>query len=338
MTTKGYNMTKAKKEAAEEVKNIIDDEQPEAAVTIEETIDGSNQEDNQAADNATPEGEQEEVATAKAGKRSAKALKEAEAKQAKEERKTSKAETGEDSKPKVPQKPARSRLERRGKNFRKAAEKIEKGKEYSLAEAVELAVQTNPVKFDATVELHMNLGVDPRQADQNVRGTVSLPAGTGKTVRVAVLAEGEGIEEANKAGADIAGSDELLAKLDKEQIDFDILIAAPQMMPRLGKYARLLGPKGLMPNPKSGTVSADLKKAVTEAKAGRVEYRVDSTGIIHLGVGKVSFGKDKLLENTQAVVTAIKGAKPASLKGTYVLAVYMTTTMGPSIKVSPSEI
>ena len=257
-------------------------------------------------------------ATAKAGKRSSKALKEAAEKEAKEARKAS-GEASED-KPKAPVKPARSRLERRGKLFRKSAEAIEAGKAYGLEEAVALAQKTSHVKFDATVELHINLGVDPRHADQNIRDNLVLPAGTGKTVRVAVA------------------DDELLGKLDKGNIDFDVLVATPDFMPKLGKYARVLGPKGLMPNPKSGTVTTDVDRAVAEAKAGRVEYRVDSTGIVHMGVGKVSFTPKQLLDNIQAVLTSIKGNKPASVKGNYIKAVYLSTTMGPSVVVDLASV
>ncbi len=276
--------------------------------------------------------------TAKAGKRSEKALKEAEEKQAKEERKAKTAEEKTEEKPKVQQKPARSKLERKSKKFRKVAEQIEKDKVYGLSEALDLATKTSPVKFDATVELHIRLGVDPRQADQNIRDMVILPAGTGKTVRVAVLADPDGVAAAKKAGADIAGSEEFLQQLDKGVIDFDILVATPAMMPKLGKYARVLGPKGLMPNPKSGTVTADVAKGVADAKSGRVEYRVDSTGIVHLGVGKVSFGKDKLGENARAVLASVKSNKPASVKGTYVRSLYVTTSMGPSVNVDISEV
>jgi large subunit ribosomal protein L1 len=279
--------------------------------------------------------EQDSKTLAKAGKRSAKSVKETEEKQAKEERKSqTKEEAEEPKKAKMAQKPARSRLERRGKNYRKLAEKIDKSKSYSLKEALDLAVKTSPVKFDAAVEIHLNLNVDPRQADQNIRGTVSLPEGTGKTVRVAVFGEADDVAVAKKAGADIAQGDELLQQLDKGVIDFDILIASPKVMAKLGKYAKVLGPKGLMPNPKSGTVSADVAKAVKEAKAGRVEYRVDSTGIIHNSVGKVSFGSDKLVKNSEALVASIKGAKPASIKGVYIKSGFVTTSMGPSIKVS----
>lgn len=277
--------------------------------------------------------EVEEVkATAKAGKHSAKAIKEAEAKQAKEERKASKAEASEQ--PKAPVRTPRSRLERAGKKYREAAQLIEKDKEYSVADALELATKTSPVKFDATVELHVRLAVDPKQADQNVRGTVDLPEGSGKTLRVAVFAEGDDAKAAKTAGADIAGADDFLAQLDKNEINFDVLITSPTLMPRLGKYAKVLGPKGLMPNPKSGTITTDIPKAVKSAKAGKVEYRVDSAGIIHLGIGKVSFGAAKLGNNAAAVISSIKAAKPSTVKATYITSAFITTSMGPSIKVS----
>jgi len=273
---------------------------------------------------ATPE-----KATAKAGKRSAKAIAEADEKQAKEERKEQTAE--EAAKPVQKSNPTRSRLERQGKNFRKAAEQVEKDKKYTLVEALEVATKTNPTKFDASVELHINLNVDPRHADQNIRDNLVLPAGTGKNVRVAVFAD------ENAEGADISGVEELTKQLDKGQMNFDILIATPANMAKLGKYARALGPRGLMPNPKSGTVTTDVAKAVKEAKAGRVEYRVDSTGIVHIAVGKVSFGVAKLEENARAVLASIKGNKPNSVKGTYVKAIHMATTMGPSITVDSNE-
>lgn len=283
----------------------------------------------------TPEVEtKEETKTAKAGKRSAKGLKEAEEKQAKEERKehAAEAKAEEAEKPKQVAKPARTRLERQGKNFRKAAELVDKNKVYTLAEALELATKTSPVKFDASVELHVNLNVDPRQADQNIRDNLVLPAGTGKTVRVAVF------DDAKVEGADLAGVENVLKALDKGEVNFDILIATPAQMAKLGKYARLLGPRGLMPNPKSGTVTNDVAKAVNEAKAGRVEYRVDSTGIVHVACGKVSFGAAKLEENARAVLQSIKGNKPASVKGGFVKAVHIATSMGPSITVATSEV
>ncbi|HSX08328.1 MAG TPA: 50S ribosomal protein L1 [Candidatus Saccharimonadales bacterium] len=269
--------------------------------------------------------------TAKAGKRSAKSLKEAEEKQAKEERKASASDDEEAAKPKQPIKPTRSRLERQGKKFREAAKLVEKDKTYTLAEAIALAAKTSPVKFDASVEMHINLNVDPRHADQNIRDNLVLPAGTGKNVRVAVLSDDK------VDGADVSGVDTILKALDKGTINFDILIATPAQMPKLGKYARVLGPRGLMPNPKSGTVTNDVAKAVQEAKAGRVEYRVDSTGIVHIAIGKVSFSADKLLENARAVLASLRSNKPASVKSAYVKAMYLTTTMGPSITIAISE-
>jgi large subunit ribosomal protein L1 len=276
--------------------------------------------------------------TAKAGKRSAKAIAEAEEKQAKEERKKAVSDTQQAESKKIAIKLARSRLERRSKKYREAAKLIDSSKQYTVSEALELATKTSPVKFDATVEIHIRLGVDPKQADQNIRGNLVLPAGTGKTARIAVFAEEDVAKEALKAGADIAGSDDFLAKLDKGEINFDILIATPNVMARLSKYARVLGPKGLMPNPKSGTVTKDVSKAIAEAKAGRLEYRVDSTGIVHAPVGKVSFGADKLTQNSSALLASIKSSKPASLKGNYVRSITVTTSMGPGIHVQTSEL
>jgi large subunit ribosomal protein L1 len=271
--------------------------------------------------------------TAKAGRRSAKAVKEAKEKIAKEVRKKEvESKEPKPDKPKIEQKLSRSRIERAGKKYREAANQIDKTKTYNLAEAVDLAAKTSTAKFDATVEMHINLAVDPKQADQNVRDTIVMPHGTGKTSRIAVFTEGVDVDKAKKAGADIADSDEILSALDKEMINFDVLISTPTMMVRLGKYAKLLGPKGLMPNPKSGTVTTDISRAVKEAKAGRVEYRVDQAGIIHLGIGRVSFGPEKLLENAQSVAASVRSARPASLKGTYIKSAYVSSTMGPSIK------
>lgn len=281
---------------------------------------------------------EEKATTAKAGKRSAKSLAEDEEKAAKEERKKVAKDESASEKPKAPVKPARSRLERRSKKYRDVASKIEKDKLYSGKEALSLVTQTSTTKFDATVEIHVRLGVDPRQADQNIRDNLVLPSGTGKTVRVAVFSEEDVAKEALKAGADVAGADDFLAQLDKGVVDFDVLIATPNVMVKLSKYARILGPKGLMPNPKSGTVTNDVAKAISASKAGKVEYRVDSTGIIHVGIGKVSFGADKLQQNLDALFASIKQNKPASLKGTYVRSIAITTTMGPSIKVQPSEL
>ncbi len=278
----------------------------------------------------------EEVATfAKSGKKSKKHIEEVKAEEArqarKEERKAEEAAAAE--KPKGAKPVTRPKLERRGKKYQEAYKLIEKGKNYSLKEAVELAIKTSPVKFDAALEAHVRLGVDPRQADQNIRTTIVLPNGSGKTVRVAVFAPLDVCKAAKAAGADIAEDEEFLKQLDKGVIDFDVLISTPAYMPKLGKYARLLGPKGLMPNPKAGTVTMDVEKAVKESKAGKVEYRVDKQSIVHIGLGKVSFGADKLLENANTFFESLKAQKPASLKGTYVKSVFITTTMGPSISV-----
>ena len=268
---------------------------------------------------------------AKAGKKSKKHVEEVKAEAERQARKAEAAAAPE--KVSGPKPVTRSRLERRGKNYREAYAKVEKGKAYSLKEAVELAIATSPVKFDATLEMHFRLGVDPRQADQNIRSTVTLPAGTGKDIRVAVFAPLDVCKAAKAAGADIAEDEEFTKRLEKEQLDFDVLISTPQYMPKLGKFARLLGPKGLMPNPKAGTVTTDIEKAVKEAKAGKIEYRVDKQSIVHVGLGKVSFGADKLMENINAFTESLKSQKPASIKGQYVKSVYMTTSMGPSILV-----
>ena len=272
---------------------------------------------------------------AKSGKKSKKHIEEVKAEEERQARKEERAkeEAEAEKKPKGAKPITRPLIERRSKNYRKAAEKLEKGKVYTLAEAMKLAVETNPVKFDATVEAHVRLGVDPRQADQNIRTTVVLPNGNGKTVRVAVFAPADVAKKAKEAGADIAEDVEFLKRLDKGEIAFDVLVSTPQYMPKLGKYARMLGPKGLMPNPKAGTVTMDIEKAVKEAKAGKVEYRVDKQSIVHIGLGKVSFGADKLLENANVFFDSLKSQKPASLKGNYVKSVYITTTMGPSIAV-----
>lgn len=283
-----------------------------------------------------------EAKTTKAGKRSAKAQREADEAEAKEARKeagdTTSADGEEASVKKGPKPVTRPKLERRSKNYRKVAELVEAGKSYSLVEALDIATKTSTTKFDGSVELHVNLGVDPRQADQNIRATVSLPNGTGKTVRVAVFAPADQHEAAKKAGADIVGEDEFLAQLDKETINFDILVATPQFMPRLGKYARMLGPRGLMPNPKSGTVTTNVAQAVKEAKAGRVEYRVDKQSIVHIAVGKVSFGAEKLEGNAKSFFESLNSVKPSSLKGTYIQAVHVAPTMGPGVKVDLSSL
>ena len=283
----------------------------------------------------------EEVATeepevfAKSGKKSKKHIEEVKAEEERQARKVERAAADKAAavKPKGATPVTRPRIERRGKKYQEAAKLIEKGKTYNLKDAIELAIKSNPAKFDASLEIHARLGVDPRQADQNIRTTIVLPNGNGKTVRVAVFAPLDVCKTAKAAGADIAEDEEFLKKLDKGVIDFDVLISTPQYMPKLGKYARLLGPKGLMPNPKAGTVTADVEKAVKESKAGKVEYRVDKQAIVHISVGKVSFGVEKLLQNANAFFDSLKAQKPASLKGTYVKSVFITTTMGPSIAI-----
>lgn len=285
--------------------------------------------------------EVKEATVAKAGKRSQKALDEAEEKAQKEARKevgdTSPTDPeAEEAKKKGPKPVTRPRLERRSKKYQEAAKKIEKDKLYSLEDAMKLAAETSATSFDSSVEIHVRLGVDPRQADQNIRATVSLPNGTGKKIRVAVFAPESEHAAAKKAGADIVGDEEFTKQLDKEELTFDVLIATPQYMPKLGKYARLLGPRGLMPNPKAGTVAVDVAKAVAEAKAGKVEYRVDKQAIVHLAIGKVSFGADKLTENAKTFMASLAAQKPSSIKGVYVKSTAVTTTMGPSIKVESS--
>lgn len=282
-----------------------------------------------------------EAPVAKAGKRSEKALKEAEEKAEKEARKASGDTTpqSEDAEATVKKGPAptvRPKIERRGKKYREAAKQVDKNKIYSLNEAAELITKISPSKFDASVEIHVRLNVDPRQADQNIRATVALPHGTGKSIAVAVFAPISDHEAAKKAGADIVGDEDFLKQLDKEELNFDVLVATPQYMPKLGKYARLLGPRGLMPNPKSGTVATDVAKAVKDAKSGKVEYRVDKQAIVHLAVGKVSFGSKKINENLVALMNSLNAQKPSSVKGAYVKSISLTTTMGPSIKIDPS--
>lgn len=280
----------------------------------------------------------EKAPVAKAGKRSAKAIAEAEAAEAKEQRKAKIAagelDPSQDGVTKGPAPKTRLRSERRSKNYKAAVGKIDTSKSYSLAEGVAAAKSAHVAKFDASVELHIRLNVDPKQADQNIRGSLVLPNGTGKTVRVAVFGNQDDIKAAKSAGADVAGEADFLEQLKKEIIDFDVLISSPQMMAQLGRFARLLGPKGLMPNPKSGTVTKDIAGAVTQAKAGMVEYRVDPSGIIHMAIGKVSFEDAKLAENAEALMSAIQSAKPGSIKGVYIESIYASTSMGPSVQIT----
>lgn len=226
-----------------------------------------------------------------------------------------------------------------GKKYIDAAKLIENNKTYDPSEALELCCKTATAKFDETVELHVRLGVDSRHADQQVRGAVVLPHGTGKTIRVLVFAKGAKADEAQAAGADYVGAEDLVAKIQNENwFDFDVVVATPDMMGLVGRIGRVLGPKGLMPNPKAGTVTMDVTKAIEDIKAGKIEYRLDKTNIIHVPVGKVSFGSEKLLENVQTLMSAIIKAKPASAKGTYLKSVALTTTMGPSIRVNGAKI
>lgn len=223
----------------------------------------------------------------------------------------------------------------KGKNYVDSSKIIDKSKLYDSAEAMKLVVETAKAKFDETIELHVKLGVDPRHADQQVRGVVVLPNGTGKKVKVLVIAKGDKADEAQKAGADYVGAEEYIQKIQSENwFDFDVVVTTPDMMGVVGRIARILGPKGLMPNPKSGTVTTDVTKAINDIKAGKVEYRVDKTSIIHVPIGKKSFGDAKLLENFDTLMEAVVKAKPAAAKGQYLKSIYVASTMGPSIKVN----
>ena len=225
-----------------------------------------------------------------------------------------------------------------GKNYVESAKLINREELYSPEEALDLAVKTAKAKFDETIELHVRLGVEPRHADQQVRGAVVLPNGTGKTVRVLVFAKGEKAQEARNAGADFVGEMDLVDKIQKENwFDFDVVVATPDMMGAIGKLGRVLGPKGLMPNPKSGTVTFDVTKALAEIKAGKVEYRLDKTAIIHVPIGKKSFGQEKLGVNFKAVMDAIVKAKPAAAKGQYVKSISVSSTMGPGVKINQNK-
>ena len=223
----------------------------------------------------------------------------------------------------------------KGKKYVDALKKYDKTKQYDMGEAIEKAIEMASAKFDETLELHVKLGVDTRHADQQVRGVVVLPNGTGKTVRVLVIAKGAKADEAQAAGADYVGAEEYIEKITKQNwFEFDVLITTPDMMGLVGRMGKILGPKGLMPNPKSGTVTMDVTKAIADIKAGKVEYRVDKQSICHVIFGKVSFGKDKLLENVTTIMDALIKAKPASAKGTYLKSVAIATTMGPGVKVA----
>ena len=226
-----------------------------------------------------------------------------------------------------------------GKKYVESSKLIDKSALYAPVEALDLAVKTSKAKFDETVELHVRLGVDPRHADQQVRGAVVLPNGTGKTVKVLVFAKGEKAKEAEAAGADFVGADELVQKIQGENwFDYDVVVATPDMMGVVGRLGRVLGPKGLMPNPKSGTVTFDVAKAIAEIKAGKVEYRVDKTAIVHCPIGKASFGVEKLQQNFHALMDALVKAKPAAAKGQYIKSVSVSSTMGPGAKINPTKV
>lgn len=223
---------------------------------------------------------------------------------------------------------------KRGKKYLENAGKVDRTKQYEVADALALAIDTASAKFDETIEIHIRLGVDPRSADQQVRGSVVLPNGTGRTVRVLVIAKGDKAEAAKKAGADIVGAEEIIDKITKENwLEFDTCITTPDMMGLVGRCARILGPRGLMPNPKSGTVTMDVEKAIHDVKAGKVEYRVDKFGIVHAAIGKKSFGVEKLMENYDTFVDAIVKAKPQAAKGQYIKSINVASTMGPGVKV-----
>jgi len=226
-----------------------------------------------------------------------------------------------------------------GKNYIESAKLIDKNALYTPAESMELTIKTSKAKFDETIEVHVRLGVDPRHADQQVRGAVVLPNGTGRTVRVLVFAKGEKAKEAEAAGADFVGAEELVQKIQSENwFDYDVVVATPDMMGVVGRIGRVLGPKGLMPNPKSGTVTFDVAKALSDIKAGKVEYRVDKTAIVHVGIKKKSFGEEKLQQNFQTLMEAIVKAKPAAAKGQYIKSVTVASTMGPGVKINPVKV
>ena len=227
----------------------------------------------------------------------------------------------------------------RGKKYQDAAKQIEKNTQYDAAEGFGLICKTASAKFDETVELHVKLGVDSRHADQQVRGAIVLPNGTGKTARVLVFAKGDKADAAREAGADFVGDMDMVEKIQKENwFDFDVVVATPDMMGVVGRLGKVLGPKGLMPSPKAGTVTMDVTKAVNEIKAGKVEYRLDKTNIIHCPIGKASFGQEKLLENFNALLDAIIKAKPAALKGQYIKSVAVASTMGPGVRINPNKV
>jgi large subunit ribosomal protein L1 len=301
-----------------------DKQEPEAVETVATDIESDD------------ESEPSTAKTTKAGKRRAKAVREADEEEARQAAKLERDE--EDDEPKPIRRSEPNPKNMHGKKFRAAMEKVEVGKAYELTEALALAKETATTKFDSSVQLHANLGVDPRQADQMVRATVQLPHGTGKSLRVAVFADGKIADDAKAAGADIVGTDKLLADIEAGKLDFDMLIATPDKMATLGRVAKVLGPRGLMPNPKSGTVTPTPAKAVADAKGGKVEFRIDKQAIIHQVIGRASFTPAQLEENAHALISAILKAKPAAAKGTYVKAMALSTAMGPGIKIDAASV
>ncbi len=262
---------------------------------------------------------------AKAGKRSKKTAIQKQEEEKKEQRKL----TSKEDVPKIKPK-SRPIHERKSKKYRQSYDLIDHSKEYKIDEAIALLPKTSKTKFDASVEMHLSLNIDPKHADQNIRDSITLPYGSGKKVRIAVYSEDPQLA---KLAVDIFGGNEFLELLDKGELNFDVLITSPSLMQKLAKYAKLLGPRGLMPNPKSGTVTNNIDKAVNEAKSGKIEYRVDSNGIIHCAIGKVSFEANKLQKNAEALIESVRSNKPSTVKSNYIKSIYLTTTMGPSIKI-----
>jgi large subunit ribosomal protein L1 len=326
-TTEVIKETKVKDEEVAEIEEIREDA---LEVDLPQDAPGS-ETDEESAIEAKVEAE---AKLTKAGKHSAKAQREADAEAARLVAKEENKDDGhEDDTPKAPKRQLPNPAHQHGKKYREAAKLVDVNRSYSLSEAIDLALATATTKFDSSIELHVNLGVDPRQADQMVRSNVVLPHGTGKTLRVAVYADGKVAEDAKAAGADVVGFADLLATIEKGKLDFDLLISTPAGMASLGKVAKVLGPRGLMPNPKSGTVTQDPSSAVKDAKGGKVEFRIDKQAILHQVIGKKSFTKENLEANATAFLSAVLKAKPAAAKGTYVRAMHMTSSMGPGIKV-----
>lgn len=301
---------------------------------VEETVVTEATEGTEAVEETAEEKPAKKAATAKAGKRSAKAAKEAEEAEAKEERKAEAAEKADTPKPK-----AKPRVKKYSKNQKAMREAIDFERLYSLDEAVALVQKISTAKFDPTLELHIRLDIDPRQADQTLRASTALPAGSGKTVRVAVLtADDKKAKAAAEAGADVTDSEQLLADISKGTLDFDVLVATPDTMAQLGRHAKTLGPKGLMPSPKSGTVTADPATAVKEIKQGRLEIKNDANGIIHAAVGKLSFKAEDLIANSRAVLQCVQTNRPTGVKGTYVKSITVAATMTPGVKLDTAEL